>query len=296
MHNWEELHTFTAVVRTGSIAAAARELKVNHSTVLRRLDSLERTLGVRLFERRQSGYIPTAAGEQLRERLLPVEERVDAAMRALAGLDEALSGTIRLTTTDTLAPLVMPPLKRFGDLHPNVALQLVINNSFLNLTRREADVALRPSNTPPANLVGREVGSVATALYASRHYLEEADRAGIGRDDWPAHRWVGADDSLAHLALARWMADHVPPARIALRADSLVAMADAAAAGFGVAPLLCLLAQARPGLVQLADPDPRFATRLWLLCHRDLRATARVRALMRFLHEELARSQHVLPA
>src|SRR5689334_4412132 len=135
MHNWEDLHTFAAVVRTGSIAAAARALKVNHSTVLRRLDSLEQGLGVRLFERLRTGYVPTSAGEALRERLLPVEEQIDAAARALAGLDEALSGTIRLTTTDTLAPLLMPMLKRFADQHPHVALQLVINNGFLNLTR-----------------------------------------------------------------------------------------------------------------------------------------------------------------
>ncbi|WP_338767897.1 LysR family transcriptional regulator [Massilia sp. METH4] len=294
MHNWEELHTFAAVVRTGGIAAAARELKVNHSTVLRRLDSLERALGVRLFERLQTGYVPTGAGEELRERLLPVEEQIDAAARTLAGLDEALSGTIRLTTTDTLAPLLVPLLKRFRDLHPNVILQLVVNNSFLNLTRREADVALRPSNTSPPNLVGREVGSVATALYASQAYLDEVQ--GTAHGEWSRHRWVGLDDSLAHLAAAQWMAQHVPPACVAVRVDSLVAMADAVAAGFGVAPLLCLLAEARPGLVQLAEPDPRFATRLWLLCHRDLRGAARVRTLMRFLHDELAQSRHISAA
>ncbi|WBS02647.1 LysR family transcriptional regulator [Pseudoduganella sp. SL102] len=296
MHNWEELHTFVAVVRTGSIAAAARELKVNHSTVLRRLDSLERTLGVRLFERLQTGYAPTAAGENLRERLLSVEEQIDAAARTLAGLDEALSGPIRLTTTDTLCPLLVPVLQRFREQHPHVALQLVVNTSFLNLTRREADVALRPSNTPPDSLVGRELGSVATALYASRDYLDRAQREGIGCGDWARHQWVGLDDSLAHLAIAQWMAEHVPPARIALQADSLVTMADAVTAGFGVAPLLCLLAEERTGLVRLADPDRRFDTRLWLLCHRDLRNTARVRALMRFIHAELAACRHIAPA
>jgi len=295
MHDWEDLHTFAAVVRAGSIAAAARALKVNHSTVLRRLDSLERALGVRLFERLQTGYVPTAAGEDLRERLLPVAEQIDAATRTLAGLDESLSGTIRLTTTDTLAPLLMPMLQRFAALHPHVALQLVVNNGFLNLTRREADVALRPSNAPPQNLVGRAVGSVATALYASRAYLKEARAEGIGRDDWLRHRWVGLDDSLSHLAVARWMAEHLPPARVMLRSDSLVTLADAVASGFGVGPVLSLLAEERPGLVRLADPDPRFATQLWLLCHRDLRGTARVRALMRFLHDELARAQHILP-
>ena len=296
MHDWEDLRTFAAVVRNGSIAAAARELKINHSTVLRRLDSLEAALGVRLFERLQTGYVPTAAGETLRERLLPVEEQIDAAARKLAGLDEALSGTIRVTTTDTLAPLLVPCLQRFQDAHPQVALQLVVDNGFLNLTRREADVALRPSNVPPPQLVGRKVGTVATALYASRAYLKAAKHEGIGREDWTRHRWVGPDDSLAHLAIARWLAAHIPADRVALRADSLVAMADAVAAGAGVGPLLCLLGEELPGLVRLADPDPRFHTDLWLLCHRDLRGAARVRALMRFLHEELTACRHILPA
>jgi DNA-binding transcriptional LysR family regulator len=296
MHDWEALHTFAAVVRTGSVAGAARELRVNHSTVLRRLDGLERSLGVRLFERRQSGYVPTGAGETLRERLRPVEEQIDAAGRALAGLDEALSGTIRLTTTDTLAPLLMPCLQRFQAHHPHVALQLVVANGFLNLTRREADVALRPSGTPPPNLVGRQVGSVATALYASRDYLDRAAQAGIGTEDWLRHRWVGMDDSLAHVAVAQWMAQHVPAELVALRADSLVALADAVAAGIGVGPVLCLLADGRPGLVRVAEPHARFHTPLWLLCHRDLRGTARVRALMRFLHGELAACSHILVA
>lgn len=295
--DWEDLRYFAAVARGGSISAAARELAVNHSTVLRRIDSLEQSLGVRLFERLQSGYVMTGAGDTLRGRLAAIEEDIGSAQREVGGLDEDLRGTIRLTTTDTLAHgLLMPYLERFQEAHPAVQLQLVVNNSFLNLTQREADMALRPSNTPPANLVGRKVGALATALYASRAYLRRAARAGVGRDDWAAHRWVAPDDSLSHLAAAQWLAEHVPPAQVALRADSLLTMVEAARHGMGVAPLLCMLAGRERTLEQLAPPDPRFHTQLWVLHHRDLRNVARIKALSQFLYDALRQDEHILPA
>ena len=295
--DWQDLRYFAAVSRTGTVAGAARELGVNHSTVLRRLDSLERTLGVRLFERLQSGYVLTGAGEALQARVAPIEEDIGAAERELAGRDAALRGPIRLTTTDTLAHgLLLPILQRFQALHPAVTLQLVVNNSFLNLTQREADIAVRPSNTPPANLVGRQAGVLASALYASHAYLRQSDRAGIARDDWTAHRWVAPDDSLAHLAMAQWLAGHVPPSQVAVRADSLLTMLDAARQGMGVAPLLCMLAGRERSLQQLAPPDPRLHTQLWVLSHRDLRNVARIKALSQFLYDALRESEHVLPA
>jgi DNA-binding transcriptional LysR family regulator len=295
--DWEDLRHFAAVSRAGTIAGAARELGVNHSTVLRRLDSLESALGVRLFERLQSGYVMTTAGETLSRRLGPVEEEIGSAQREVGGLDEELRGSIRLTTTDTLAHgLLMPILHRFQEDHPGVDLQLVVNNSFLNLTQREADIAVRPSNKPPASLVGRKVGVVATAFYASHAYLRRAGQQGIARDDWPAHRWVAPDESLSHLAAAQWLAEHVPPQQYAVRADSLLTMVDAARHGMGVSPLLCMLADRERTLERLAGPDPRFHTQLWVLSHRDLRNVARIKALSQFLYDELRSNEHVLPA
>ncbi len=286
--DWEDLRYFAAVCDGGSIAAAARALGVNHSTVLRRLDSLERTLGVRLFERFQTGYVMTAAGNTLRERMAPLAEQVAAARRAVEGRDTALSGEIRITTTDTLArSLLLPALARFRQRHPDVRLHLVVNNAFLNLNRREADVALRPSNTPPETLVGKRLGAMHSAVFGAPAYLDAVRGRGIAPDDWAAHDWVGFDDSLSHLAQARWMARHVPEQRIALRADSLLTMVDAVRDGIGLAPLLLHLASHDPGLRQLAPHDPAFDTGLWLLTHRDLKDTARIRALMDFLYADL---------
>ncbi|SFV06576.1 LysR family transcriptional regulator [Pseudoduganella namucuonensis] len=295
MHNldWEDLRYFSAICRGGSVSAAARRLGVNHSTVLRRVDGLERALGVRLFERFQSGYVMTAAGEALRQGLGGVEERIDAARRAVGGRDQSLSGEIRVTTTDTLARgMLMPSLARFQQRHPDVRLQLVVNNSFLNLNRREADVALRPSNAPPETLVGRRLGALGSAIYASHAYLRAAAKRGVAADDWPAHDWIGLDDTLAHLAQSRWLAAAVPAHRVTTRVDSLLTMVDAAREGMGMAPLLCLLADQERRLRRVAPPDPsfdaaRFDTDVWLLTHRDLKDTARVKALTLFLYEDL---------
>ena len=307
MHNmdWEDLRYFIALSgamgRGGGVSSAARELGVNHSTVLRRLDSLERALGVRLFERFQSGYTMTQAGETLQARLAGVEEHIASARSAVGGQDQALEGEIRITTTDTLArSLLMPSLARFQQRHPGVRFQLVLNNAFLNLNRREADVALRPSNRPPETLVGRRLGALSSAIYASHSYLKAAARRGLGppagnspnadTPDWAAHDWIGLDDTLGHLEQARWLARHVPPERVRMRVDSLLAMVDAARDGIGMAPLLCHLADPERRLQRVADPDPHFDTGLWVLTHRDLKDTARIKALTQFLYEDLGQA------
>jgi DNA-binding transcriptional LysR family regulator len=290
MHNqdWDGLRYFLAVARTGSLSAAAQALGLNHSTVLRRLARLEASLDVRLFERFQSGYQLTAAGEELHARLEPLAEQIDAAQRQVTGRDAELSGTIRLTTTDTLLHgLLAPMLAAFRREHPGIALQVVVNNHFLNLTRREADVAIRPADQAPPMLAGRAVGKVRTAPYAARAYLARARRQGIGAQEWARHDWVAPDDTLAHLKQAHWLARHVPQERHAIRLDTLLGMVDAVRAGFGVGMLVCALADRHKDLVRLGDPDPALDTQVWVLTHADLRQVRRIRALTAFLYEAL---------
>ena len=283
--SWGDLQFFVAVGRSGSIAGAARALRVNHSTVLRRIASLEAALGVRLFDRLSGGYALTVAGNELNEGLAGLDEQVEAAQRHLTGRDAAITGTIRVTTTDTLLQgLLMPVLARFHAQHPGVQVQVTVNNNFASLTQREADVALRGSNKPPANLVGRRVGDVQTAPYASRAYLKSRGRRAGFADD----RWIGLDDTLAHLEQAKWLRKQVPEERVALRVDSLVGMVDAVAHGLGVGMLLCPLADARSELVRLAPPDPAFTTQVWILTHPDLRQVARIRAFTQFVFDALS--------
>nr|WP_316643187.1 LysR family transcriptional regulator [uncultured Roseateles sp.] len=289
--SWDDLQFFLAVCRAGSISGAAALLEVNHSTVLRRIASLEQTLGVRLFDRLPGGYALTASGDALAQQTAGVAQQIESAQRRLMGLDEEIKGVIRLTAPDTLVhALLMPLLQRFRALHPGVQIQLVANNSFLSLTRREADVALRGTNRPPENLLGRHVGDIQTALYASETYLQTLDE-GAGFDDY---RWIAPDESLAHLEQLKWLQQRVPDERVVLRADSLVAMADAVAQGLGVGLLLCPLAGQRPGLVQLAPPEPALDTQIWVLSHPDLRQVARMRAFTQFLFEALSSDPRLL--
>ena len=290
--DWDDLRVFLTVDRAGSLAGAARLLAVNHSTVLRRLNRLESDLAVRLFEHLPTGYTLTAAGETLRDRLRSVEDEIGAAQRQLSGLDTALTGVIRVTTTDTLARgLLIARLAAFRAQQPGIELQLVVNNRFSSLTKREADVALRGANDPPGHLLGRLAGRVETALYASRSYWRAQRRI----REPAAHAWVALDESLAHLAQARWVAAQVPAERIALRVDSLSAMVDAVRAGLGVGFLLCFLGDRERDLVRVAVPMATLDTQLWILTHPDLRRVARIRAFTEFLYESLQKDAHVLP-
>jgi DNA-binding transcriptional LysR family regulator len=283
--SWDDAQTFLAVVEHGSIAAAAKALRVNHSTVLRRIGSLEDALSARLFERFTSGYVLTASGNDFAERLSGIGEQFDAAHRSLMGEDVQIQGVIRLTSTDTLVSgLLMPLVVRFGRMHPGVQVQIVMNNNLLSLTKREADVAVRGSNRPPANLVGRSVGHAQMALYASKDYLKR-----LGRKATPAsYVWVAPDEGLSHLAQSKWLAKNIDVSRIGLRVDSLAAMVEAVREGAGVGLLLCTLADLHPELVQLAPPDPQFDTKIWILTHPDLKQVARMRAFTHFLFEALS--------
>jgi DNA-binding transcriptional LysR family regulator len=282
---WNDLQYFLAVCERGSVGGAARALGVNHSTVLRRLSSLERTLAVRLFDRLPRGYALTEQGQELAANVAGVTEQIEAAQRRVTGGDKSLSGTIRLTAPDPLiAPLLLPLLAEFLRLHAQLRIQLVAGNSFLNLTQREADVAVRGSNSPPDNLIGRRVGRIQTALYGARHYLRTLP-AGHSNADY---RWVGHAPSLSHLDSAQWMQRHVAEERVALRVDSLASLCDAVAAGIGVGWLLCALAGERRELEQLQPPLPAFDTQVWVLSHPDLKRVARIKALTDFLHERLS--------
>lgn len=281
---WDHVQFFLAVVEGGSIGAAARALGVNHSTVLRHLAALEAGLALRLFDRLQRGYVLTPAGEAYARSLAGVPDLLGAAERALHGRDLELSGPVRLTAPDTLLHgLLLPHLAAFRTAHPAIRLDLVIDDDYLSLSQREADVAVRGAARVPDTLAGRRVGTVRSGLYASAPYLRSLGRM---RDE--AHwRWVVPDASLAHLASAQWASRHVPEDRIALRTNSLLALADAVAQGIGVGWVLQPLADARRGLKRLREPIAAMDTPLWVLSHPSLRRVARVSALTRFLTERL---------
>lgn len=284
--NWDDLRLFLAVARAGTLSGAAREIGVNHSTVFRRIGAFEETLGVRLFDRLPNGYALTAAGEAMQESALRVEEEIAALDRRVTGQDLRLSGVVRITTVDMLAQGLLPRhLLAFRRAYPGIEIELTVGNATLNLTRREADVALRVGNQPPETLVGRRVGRLAFAIYG-------ASDAGETREPLAEQSWIGFDAE--HAPLVRAFAGFLPDAHPAFRVNSVAAAIAAARAGLGLATLPCAVADLDPDLTRIAPLPESFTLDLWLLTHEDLRRTARIRAFLDFMAETLAQEAPLL--
>lgn len=288
--DWSAYQVFIAVCEAGSISGAARRLGVNHSTVLRRVGALESALAVRLFERGGGVYQLSPAGKDVLAGLGGVAGRIHGSRAQVQGRDAEVRGDIRITTTDTLAQsMVMAILNEFGERYPEVTLRVSVNNHFLNLARHEADIAIRGSNRPPENLVGRHIGNIQTAPYASTAYLKSIGRRRmLGEMDW-----VGPDASLAHLEMAKWMRAHIDSDRVVMTVDSLVGLVHAVRHGVGAGMLLCPLADHHPDLVQLAPPSTELDTQIWILSHPDLRQVARIRVISQFLFERLSQDRRL---
>jgi DNA-binding transcriptional LysR family regulator len=288
--NWDDLRLVLAVFREGTLSGAARGLGVTHSTVFRRLGAIEEQMGVRLFERFRDGYSPTPAGETAAAAAARLEDEILTLERKLSGQDLRPSGTVRITTTDTLSALLMRHLTTMRASHPEIRLEIVISNAMANLTRREADVAVRPTPEPSQLLVGRRVADIAHAIYGSYAYL-----SGHNDKDLSAHDWIGLDDALAGTVIGRWMDENLRAAHTACRVDALPALRDAAEAGLGLAMLPCYVGDLASGLRRVTPKtlsEPRSA--LWLLTHDDLKRTARIRATLDFLAKALASDRALL--
>ncbi|MCA6123684.1 LysR family transcriptional regulator [Bradyrhizobium sp. WSM 1704] len=282
--DWNDLRLVLAIAREESLSGAARRLGVTHSTVFRRLGAIEAAIGTRLFERFRDGYSPTPAGEMAAISAARLEDEVLALERKLSGQDLRPSGVVRITTTDTLGVVLMRHLPAMRAAHPEIQPEIVISNTMANLTRREAEIAIRPTPAPSELLIGRRIAEIAHAVYGSRSYLARRDRKEL-----TAHDWIGLDDALAGTVIAGWMRANLHAARIACRVDALPALRDAAAAGLGLALLPCYVGDLVPQLRRLtpkALAEPRSA--LWLLTHDDLKRTARIRATLDFLARALA--------
>ena len=284
--DWNELRLVLAVVRAGGLKSAAAALAIDHSTVFRRLRQLEAGLGEPLFERLPGGaYLPTELAQKLAATAERIDDEVLALEREIAGSDRRLAGTLRVTSSETLAHgILMPHIAAFHRLHPGLVINLTIDNRVLNLTRREADIALRPVRPKEPSLWGRRISDVAWAIYGQAGgpaMAADGDPGGAGIIGWEE----GADG----IAAARWLAAAFPAARIAYRSNSLINQLAAVRAGLGVAVLPCYVGDREPGLVR-ARPEPIEELRgeLWMVTHSDLRRTARIRAFFEVMGERLA--------
>jgi DNA-binding transcriptional LysR family regulator len=290
---WDDFRLVKTIAEAKGLTGAAERLGVNHSTVFRRLGQLETALGTRLFERHRSGYAPTQAGEEMAALAERMDEDVSTFARKLAGQALSPAGELRVTTNDTLlVHLLTPLLARFSAQCRDIRLDVVLSNQALNLSKRDADVAIRATDNPPDTLVGRRVAAIGWALYGRK-----ADFPQPSEVDLLAlfdRTWVALGDNLAGLKAARFVRERVPPERIVYRVNTVLGLTEAVEAGIGIGPLPCFIADLRPGLVRLSAPNPDFAAGLWLLTHPDLRHSARVRVFLDFMAAEIGKRRKML--
>jgi DNA-binding transcriptional LysR family regulator len=278
--DWNELRLVLAVSRSGGLTGAARLLGIDNSTAFRRLAAVERRLGQPLFERLPGGaYESTAVAERMVAAAERMEDEALALERDIAGRDHRLTGELRVTSSETLAHrILVPHLAAFRRAHPGIVIELTIDNRVLSLTRREADVALRPMRPKEGDLWGRKLADVAWAVYGAGDYLK-AHGALAKPADLAAHALVGWEATATGINAAEWLSTAAPASAVVYRSNSLINQLAAAKAGIGLAVLPCYLGDPEPALTRaLHVPLPALTRELWIVTHADLKRTARVRA------------------
>jgi len=190
--NWDDIRFVHALAAGTTLADAASRLGVSPSTVHRRVGKIEARLGARLFNRDRSGYHVTSAGEEVVAMAGEIDGRVTSLNLKLAGAELKPKGIVRITTTDTIAPILTRHLAEFNIRYPEIILELIVSSSFLNLSRRDADMAIRPTNDPPETLIGSRLGQVTYSVYGARKLIAKLDSQTVNN-----HKWVGFDDSVA---------------------------------------------------------------------------------------------------
>ncbi|CFB61862.1 LysR family transcriptional regulator [Pandoraea apista] len=278
---WDDIRYFLELARVGSLSGAARQLSVEHSTVARRVEALEQSLGVRLFDRLPKGWSLTPEGETLAKQAARLDDEAQAFSRAAVGVS-SLKGTVRLSAPPVLAShLLVPRLADIRARWSNIDLEVIGESRDANLARGEADLAIRLSRPTAPGLVARCIGKMGYGLYAADGYTAR-----------PPSEWefLGYDESLDQVPQQRWLNQTAGDRRFVFRSNDLAALLHAARAGLGIAALPTFLAAQDPGLCLLTDHTCSTVRQLWLVMHPDVKRSPRVRLIADLLVELVSRT------
>lgn len=287
MLDWDDLRYFLAVARSGSTIAAAEGLKVNQSTVQRRLAALEEKIGRKLVERLPTGYRLTELGVELRPHAEAIETAVASFERRAAAADDGMTGVVRFTCPEGLAyRLISPLLDVFHARHPGLRVDLVMSDNYLDLAKGEADVAVRGGETRDSDLICRKLADNPWAVYASRAYVARAGRP-ARPDELDRHAVIHFEGPLAALHAAKWLRSVAPRAAVTAHCNSVLGMLLTAKSGVGLATLPVHIGDAEDDLVRVLEPTPELMSRVYILMHPALRNTPRVRAFFDFMVDEI---------
>lgn len=286
--NWDDLRYLLAVARHGTISDGARSLQVNPTTVSRRIRALEEEMGAALFEKLRHGAILTAAGQDMVDVAISMEQMAFDLDARIHGLNTRLEGTIRVASVEQLQKHWLPDFRDFQTQYPGVCLELTSGLSMANFTQREADIAIRIASSVPEHLIGRKLAEVRHAVYGSREMVETVGRE-AGYDKFP---WIAYDPAVFR-GIDSFLEKRVPGARIVMRVSGIRMMVDAIEAGVGISILNCLAGDSNPNLVRVGDHEMG-GVHLWVLTLPQQKGSARILAFTRFMRGVIERDRDLL--
>lgn len=286
--DWDDIRFFLAAARTGSLAAASRQLGSHQPTVGRRIDGLEKRLGVRLFQRHAQGLTLTEEGQRIMQAAESMGEAAATLQRASSFEDEDIRGSVRIAAPSGLAMhVIAAKLPQFHERFPNLDVVLQPSVSSADLTHGEADVAVRLYRPTAGELVVRRAGNMGFGLYGSPDYLQQHGTP-QNTADLPQHYFIGYGEQLRHLEESCWLESITEGARYLLRSDDTHTRLAATESGVGLAVLPHVLAQRSSQLQRVLKTEDAPLKTIWLVVHRDLRHMTRVRAVLDWLDEVFA--------
>jgi DNA-binding transcriptional LysR family regulator len=289
--DWDDFRFVLAIVRGGSVSAAARQLGVDHATVIRRVDRLEHGLSAKLFDRRKSGYLLTEAGQRVADSAEAMESTIVANQEAVGGSRAHLTGTVRIGAPDGFGShFLAARLVAFGERYPDLDLQLVATARLFSLSKREADIAISLTMPKEGRIVGRKLLNYSLGLYATRAYLARAPDI-TGRADLAAHRFVAYIEELLFTPELDYLPQISPKISARFRSANLIAQLNATLSGFGIAVLPHFMASAHPELVAVLPDEVSISRTFWLLMHADSKDLARIRAVADYIYETVERER-----
>jgi len=279
-----DMEAVLALVRTGTLAEAGNRLGVDGSTVFRNLQRLEKGLSQQLFARSRRGYQPTDLALQIANHAERIEAELEAARTATQSGGRAVTGIVRIASTDTvLHKLVLPILKDCGTEHPLLRFEITAGNELTNLTRRDTDIAVRATLKPPQHLVGKHIGPIRVGLYRASNYALRDTNA----DTLSQATWIAPDDAMPDHLSVQWRKKTFPKVTPQYTLNSIHSVMEAISQGLGIGLIPLFLAKDRDDLVAIGEPIPECETQLWLLTHPESRHLTRIATVFRHFSERI---------
>lgn len=281
--NWDDIRIFLLVARAGAISRAARQMGMDHSTVSRRITQFEYTLGASVFERTPSGLALTRLGADLMARAEEIENGVLRMGADLEAGDRDVTGTVRIAMMEGIASLYLSRrLLRLTEAYPRLSLEIVTSPQHVQVSRREADLFLSFFPAAAKSVISQRIGEFGLGLFASQDYLNRHGRPEC-IEDLRDHRFIDYIRDLIHVDPVRWLDDVIAEPQVAITSSSMIAQMGFAVGGIGIVLLPYFSVEQETKLVRVLDGVTDVKREVWLTVHNDLRGTARIRAVERYI-------------